>query len=388
VIAETLAFVERELYSDEGGFYSALDADSEGEEGKFYVWMKEEIEEVLGKDAELFCKYYDVTERGNSHEQGHTGAPRNILRVLQPLEAFAEANGLDVNVFAAQLEQLKKKLLQHRESRVRPALDDKILLSWNALMNMAYSKAYAATGNEHYREVAERNMDFLMKVFKANGSWHHTYKNGISKTPAFLDDLAFLVQAQLHLQEITGNAELLMQARELTNCIIENFSEENSPFFYYTNFHQQDVIVRKREVYDGATPSGNATMGHNLLYLSVVFDIAEWRDRAAQMTGALGAVITKYPTSFGVWASLLQALTKGMVEIVATGQKIVQWRKQILFIFIPYKIFQSTEKPDHRFPLLEGKSVEAQPLVFLCKNYACHTPESNLSTFIRLIETV
>jgi uncharacterized protein YyaL (SSP411 family) len=388
VIDETLVFVERELYSAEGGFYSALDADSEGEEGKFYVWMKEEIEEVLGQDAALFCRFYDVTEQGNWHEQGHYGASRNILHVLQPHDAFAEANGLDVNTFTEQLEQWKSKLLQHRESRVRPALDDKILLNWNALMNTAYSKAYMATGNEHYRQVAEQNMEFMMRVFRADGSWHHTYKNGTSKTPAFLDDLAFLVQAQLHLQEITGNADLLLDARSLMDYIIENFSEENSPFFYYTNFHQRDVIVRKREVYDGATPSGNATMGHNLLYLSIVFNNAEWRERAAKMAGSLSQVIIKYPTSFGVWASLLQVTTKGAFEVVATGQKIVQWRKQILYIFIPYKIFQSTEKPDSRFPLLEGKSVEAQPLVFLCKNYACQTPESDLSTFIRLIETV
>jgi uncharacterized protein len=388
VIDETLAFVERELFSDEGGFYSALDADSEGEEGKFYVWMKEEIEEILGKDAALFCKYYDVTEQGNLHEQGHYGAPRNILRVLQPLEAFAQANELDVNTFAAQLEQWKSKLLAHRETRVRPLLDDKILMNWNALMNTAYSRAYMATGNEHYREVAERNMEFMMRVFKAGGSWHHTYKNGRSKTPAFLDDLAFLVQAQIQLQEITGNTALLLEARDLMDHIIQNFSEENSPFFYYTNFHQRDVIVRKREVYDGATPSGNATMGHNLLYLSVVFNNAGWKERASKMAVSLAQVATKYPTSFGVWASLLQVLTKGAVEIVATAEKIVPWRKQILYIFIPYKIFQSSERSDSRFPLLEGKSVGAQPLVYLCKNYACHNPESDLSTFIRLLETV
>lgn len=388
VIEETLVFVERELYSPEGGFYSALDADSEGEEGKFYVWQKEEIEEVLGNDAELFCSYYDVSGQGNWHEQGHYGGPRNILQVLQPAEEFARSRGLDEKGFVAQLEQWKEKLLAHRETRVRPALDDKILLNWNALMNTAYCKAYMATGNEHYREVAERNMRFLLKVFRAEGHWRHTYKNGSAKTPAFLDDLAFLVQALINLQEITGDAELLLEARELAEYVVAHFSEENSPFFYYTNFQQRDVIVRKREVYDGATPSGNAAMGHNLFYLSVVFDRADWRERAAGMTASLAHVITKYPTSFGVWAGLLQALTKGGVEVVATGAKILEWRKQILHIFIPYKIFQSIEKPDNRFPLLDGKSVETQPLVFLCKNYACHTPESDLFSFIRLLETV
>ena len=141
-------------------------------------------------------------------------------------------------------------------------------------------------------------------------------------------------------------------------------------------------------MYDGATPSGNAVMGHNLLYLSVVFNKQEWRSRAEDMTAALGQVIIKYPTSFGVWASLLQALTKGVPEVVATAQKIVEWRKQILSIFIPYKIFQSTEQPDNRFPLLKGKPVNVQPLVYLCKNYACHRPLDDLSIFVRILETV
>ncbi|MGB8192226.1 MAG: thioredoxin domain-containing protein [Chitinophagaceae bacterium] len=389
-IRETLRFVERELLSPEGGFYSALDADSEGEEGKYYVWTPDEIEEVLGEDGELFCAYYDVTENGNWHEQGHEGPARNILRVLQPADEFAKTNNLDGDQFNDKLEQLRDKLLLHRSKRIRPLLDDKILLNWNALMNSAYSKAYMATGDEHYREVAIRNMDFLLKSFRDADTygWHHTYKNGRSKTPAFLDDLAYLVQAQIQLQEITGDAELLSEAKKLTEYVIENFSEESTPFFYYTHAGQKDVIVRKREVYDGATPSGNAVMGHNQLYLSIVYDNAAWKKRGGELVGSLGGVIIKYPTSFGVWASLLQAFTKGVQEIVVTGEKIVGWRKQILGIFIPYKIFQSIEKADNRFPLLEGKPVDAQPLVFLCKNYACHSPENDLSAFIRLLETV
>lgn len=389
VIRETLEFVERELFSPEGGFYSALDADSEGEEGKYYVWTKPEIEEVLGPEAELFTAYYDVSENGNWHEPGHAGGPRNILRLLQPAEEFAAANGFDVKYLEEVLENARQKLLAHREKRVRPQLDDKILLNWNALMNTAYSKAYMATGNEHYREMAVRNMDFLLNVFHdpASNSWRHTYKNGEAKMPAFLDDLAYLISALIHLQEITGEGERLVTASRLMEYVTDHFSEEETSFFYYTNKEQYDVIIRKREVYDGATPSGNAVMGHNLLYLSVVFNNQEWRSRAEEMAAALAQVIIKYPTSFGVWASLLQSLVKGVPEVVATAQKIVEWRKQILSIFIPYRIFQSTDQPDKRFPLLEGKQISAQPLVFLCKNYACHHPEDDLSAFIRLLET-
>lgn len=389
VITETLEFVERELTSPEGGFYSALDADSEGEEGRYYVWTKPEIEEVLGSEAELFCAYYDVAESGNWHEQGHAGGPRNILRVLTPLEEFAAANGFEAGYLQEVLQNVRQKLLAHRSKRVRPLLDDKILLNWNALMNIAYSKACMATGNEHYLEMAARNMNFLLSAFRdtATNNWFHTYKNGKAKTPAFLDDLAYLIKAQIHLQEITGNAEWLIMAGQLTDYIIDRFSEEESPFFYYTNREQYDVIIRKREVYDGATPSGNAAMAHNLFYLSIVFNKRGWGSRAEDMAAALGKVIIKYPTSFGVWASLLQAITMGVNEVVATAQKIVEWRKQILSIFIPHRIFQSTDEPDNRFPLLEGKQIESQPLVFLCKNYSCHRPEDNLSAFIRLLET-
>jgi uncharacterized protein len=390
VIAETFDFLERELLSPEGGFYSALDADSEGEEGKFYVWTREEIEEVLGGEADLFSAFYDVTEEGNWHEPGHAGGPRNILRVLQPVEAFASANGLDAEALGTRLKHLRERLLVHRGGRVRPLLDDKILLNWNALMNGACSKAYMATGEERYLELAVKNMDFLFRAFReeATGNWHHTYKNGRSKTPAFLDDLAYLVQALLLLQEVTGDTHRLAQAEALTGYVIAHFSEGDTGFFYYTHNNQKDVIVRKKEVYDGATPSGNAVMGHNLLYLSIVYDHPQWKERAGQMISSLGQAVMKYPTSFGVWASLLQGMTRGVAEVVATAEKIVDWRKQILHIFIPYKIFQSTERPDERFPLLRGKPVTSQQLVFLCKNYACHNPVDDLSDFVRLLETV
>lgn len=387
VIRQTLAFVERELLSPEGGFYSALDADSEGEEGKFYVWQKQEVEQVLGADAGLFCAYYDVTDDGNWHEGGHSGTPRNILRV-QDAGGFAGQHGMTSEALGEFLDRTGKKLLQHRAARVRPALDDKVLLNWNALMNIAYAKAYMATGEEHYRQVAERNMAFLLKAFGGGQGWHHAYKNGQARMPAFLDDLAFLVSALVHLQEISGHAEWLLKARELTEYVIANFSEEDGVYFYYTHRGQQDVIVRKKEVYDGATPSGNAVMGNNLLYLSIVFNEAAWKERAEQMVASLGPAIVKYPTSFGVWVSLLQAMVKGMNEIALTGQKIIDWRKQILAIFIPHKIFQSTEQPDNRFPLLEGKPVQTQPLVYLCKDYACHRPLDELSPFVRLLETV
>jgi len=231
-------------------------------------------------------------------------------------------------------------------------------------------------------------MKFMFAAFRKNEwTWYHSYKNGEAKYPAFLDDLAYLIQALIYLQEITGQTSYLRDAKDLTEYVLAQFSEHDGPFFYFTGQEQQDVIVRKKEIYDGATPSGNAVMANNLFYLSVVFDIRDWKSRAVQMISSLAEVIKKYPTSFGVWASLLQACVEDVHEIVLTGEKINELRNQIMAIFIPHRIFQSTEITDPTFPLLEGKPIAEQPLIFLCKNYYCKHPADSLAAFIRLMGT-
>ncbi|HYJ37402.1 MAG TPA: thioredoxin domain-containing protein, partial [Chitinophagaceae bacterium] len=323
IIEETIAFVKRELTSPSNGFYCALDADSEGEEGKYYVWTRQEVTEVVGADAELFCTYFDITEKGNWEGQ-------NILHASLPLPEFSKEKGIDAGKAKAIFQSAKEKLLEARSHRPRPLLDDKILLGWNALMNAACSKAFMATGNEDYRNLAIQNMEFMMNSFKnqESGDWNHSYKNGEARFPAFLDDIAFLIQALILLQEITGDPQYLHVGKELTEYVIAHFSEEDGPFFYYTRQGQEDVIVRKKEIYDGATPSGNAVMAHNLFYLSVVFDIRNWKARSMEMVSSLEQVIKKYPGSFAMWASLLQGFTKDVPEIVLTGKKINELRNQ------------------------------------------------------------
>ena len=380
-IIETMEFIERELMSNEGGFYCALDADSEGEEGKFYVWSKQEVNELLKDDAEIVCSYYDITERGNWEG-------KNILHIPVAAEEFTKARGIDPTQLNEIISNAKHTLLQARATRPRPLLDDKILLGWNTLMNAACSKAFMATGLERFKELAIHNMKFMFSAFQKNDrGWYHSYKNGEAKYPAFLDDLAYLIQALIYLQEITGQALYLRDAKDLTEYVLAQFSEDDGHFFYFTAKEQQDVIVRKKEIYDGATPSGNAVMANNLIYLSVVFNIRDWKSRAVQMISSLAEVIKKYPTSFGVWASLLQACVEDVREIVLTGKKINELRNQILAIFIPHRIFQSTEITDPTFPLLEGKPIAEQPLIFLCKNYSCKHPADSLDAFIRLMGT-
>ncbi len=370
IIKQTISFIEREMLLSENGFFSALDADSEGVEGKFYTWSRKEVADILGAEAELFCNYYDITEKGNWEHV-------NIPRINLPLDEFVQVHGLDLTYTEKVLENGTQKLMEARAERIRPQLDDKVLLGWNALMNTAYSKAYAALGDETYKEKAISNMQFLEeKMTSTEGNWWHTYKNGQAKIPAFLDDYAYLIQAYIHLQEITGEGLYLIKAKELTEWVIRYFEETDTGFFFYTHQEQKDVIIRKKEVYDGAVPSGNAIMAHNLLYLSIVFDKPEWKQRSHKLVTSLGIAITKYPGSFGVWAMALQAITMGIPEIAVIGQQAKAFLYPVLRSFIPYKILQSQETNSDIFPLLAGKSAleGCSAIFYLCKDYSCKKP--------------
>jgi hypothetical protein len=373
-IMETMTFIDRELSSGDGGFYSSIDADSEGIEGKYYVWNKQEIDEVLGEDAPLFCRVYGVTAEGNWEGQ-------NIL--TRPAHTDATPDEAPV------LSTARQRLLEYRNARVRPALDDKILLGWNALMNIACSRAYAALGEERYRERAIHNMAFLQARFRGEGIhfYHHVFK-GEARVPAFLDDYAALIAAKLHLQEITGDGGYLSEARDILQFVDQNFSEPDTGFFFYTHAGQKDILLRKREIYDGATPSGNSMMASNLLYLGIVFAEKDWIDRAARMTAALERPITEYPGSFGIWATIVQALTYTIPEVVITGHRPENARKEFLAYHIPYRVFQSSKEENTQFPLLRDKPAGQDPLIFVCRDYTCQLPVNEVATAVRLIENV
>ena len=208
-------------------------------------------------------------------------------------------------------------------------------MGWNALQITAYCKAFAAIGDDTYRVAALKAIRFVEEKMKGEGifKFYHTYKDkygsegvreygseGKASIPAFLDDYAYLIEAYIQLQEVTGDGSFLIRAKELSDWVIAHFSEEETGFFYYTHADQDDVIVRKREVYDGATPSGNSVMATNLLYLGTVFDSPAWKKRAAGNAGSLIEIMKRYPGSFGVWATLLNSLTYPLYEIVLSGR--------------------------------------------------------------------
>ena len=380
VIEETIEFVQRELMHAEGGFYAALDADSEGEEGKFYVWNYEEVMELLNEDGTIFCDFFDIRAEGNWEE-------KNILWRKKKEKIFCEERNISLEELQRIIVKGKKILLENRKKRIRPQTDDKILLGWNALMNTALSKAFAATGNESFKQLAVDNMQFLLSKFSQGNTieYFHSWKNNIAKQPAFLDDYAFLIQALIQLQEITGKTNYLEKAGMITERVLENFNDPITNFFFYTNTNQSDVVVRKKEVYDGAQPSGNAVMADNLFRLGLYFDKSDWKEKSVRMISSLGNAIVRYPTSFGSWACSLLEISIGTNEIVIIADEPQHILTQVLREYIPHKIIMAVTNGSNSFPLLSGKEKTKEDALYLCRNYTCENPVSSFSALIDLI---
>lgn len=382
VIRETLAFVERELMSADGAFYSALDADSEGVEGKFYTWSKEELHAVLSdafdeRTANIFCTAYDITENGNWE---HTNIPR--------LLHWPEDKDLHL------LEECASVLLNIRSQRIRPGLDHKILLGWNAMMNKAFSKAAIVFSDKHFEAIAQNNEALIKQLFIQEDQLLHTAvfdaqkgRSGNAKIPAFLDDIALYAEALVYLFEWSGDTTYIDRARELMNRVIDEFSDEEQVFFYFSSRRQTDILVRKKEIYDGATPSGNAVMALLLLRLGIYFDYPEWKARAVKMMDALQEMAMKYPTSFGLWADLLQELTEGTPEIAVLGRDAQQSVREVLSSYLPYRVICGSDTENQQVAILRGKKLlPGETSFYLCKDYSCKAPVFSVESLKTLIK--
>jgi uncharacterized protein YyaL (SSP411 family) len=384
VVEQTLEFVLRECLHPEGGFYSALDADSEGVEGRYYVWSRKEVAGILGPDTDLFCRYFDITDEGNWDEG-------NILNVPKPADAFCKAEGIDTEAFGRIIATGLKTMLEHRSTRERPSTDDKVILGWNALMNTAFSKAYSVTGNEAYRSVAMRNMEFLLTHLRAGDTdgFRHTWKENRARFPAFLDDLSFLTDALIHLQEVTADLRWLDEAGSVLRGVLARFADTESPFFFYTPLEQDDIIVRKKEVYDGALPSANGVMACNLRRLGILLNEPEWSLRSDRMLAVLSRAVLRYPTSFGYWACLLAEQVTGTCEIAITGPEHREGLETILRCYIPNRVIMAAPEPREEYPLLSGKKGPESGCAFwLCRTYSCQRPVFSASELISLISNV
>ena len=382
-IEQTLSYIAREMTDPEGGFYSAQDADSEGVEGKFYVWDKAEIEQTLAADAPIFCDFFGVTEAGNWEEH-------NILWRPYSLNTFAADRGMEVSELQKTLDAGAEKLLALRSKRIWPGLDDKILLGWNALMVSAYAAAFTALGREEYRQAAIQNLTFLQKNFRHPSAsiqdsvaWRHS----ASQAFAFLDDYAYLIAAYIEVYQISFEKEYLLLAESCTNYVLTNFYEEATGMFLFTDSAQTDILFRKKDLYDNATPSGNSTMLHNLQRLSILLDRPEWRETGLKMLATMRETIEKYPLSFQRWATACLNEQYPFQEIAVVGKNAFEKARAIQQWFLPNKIIVASKEADDSLPLLAGKPGAEDAMIYVCHNFACQSPVSSLEDCWNLVNS-
>ena len=377
VIEETIAFIELELKHPSGGYYCALDADSEGVEGKFYTWQWEEFVAVLGDHAAITAQYFGVTQHGNWEET-------NILHIKDSIETIAAKSGGNSQQLIDIINTAKNKLLAARAGRIRPLTDDKCLLSWNALMNTALTKAAVALQNETYLKLAGTHLQWMDHEFQSDNGLKHTWKNGTAKITAKLDDYAYLIQAMLQFAAASGQNEWITKAAVLMEEVIRDFSHQGL-YFYYTPACQQDIPVRKIDLYDGATPSANAVMAHNLWICGMCTEQTEWIERSKLMLANIADHAVRNGYSYGYWAQLIQKNVIGNKTVVCTGVDAQKSAATLRNNFLPQMFLLFSVKNEPELPILKNKFSLNNLSIFVCSEEACLSPVSSVDQAIKLI---
>ncbi|MGI8892183.1 MAG: thioredoxin domain-containing protein [Bacteroidia bacterium] len=369
IVYETIEFIERELTSPQGGFYSALNADSEGEEGKFYVWNYDEFVSLFNdEEGKLLAEFYNIKKEGN-WEHG-----KNIPHITVPKEGFISWHKLNEGEFEQLLKISKQKLLAKREERVRPSTDDKILTSWNALVLSGLINAYTAFGENKFMDLAIKNANFLLQnMMNDDGSLFRNYKNNTASITAFHDDYALLINAFIKLYEVTFNEKWLNKALQLTDYTIEHFYDYNSHLFYYTSDLGEKLVARKKEISDNVIPSSNSVMAHNLFRLGKLQDNNSYLEMSMAMLKQVEQSLIKGGPYFSNWAKLAGKILYGTYEVAITGLEALKYNSDMQKQFLPNSIFMGSKERSN-LPLLEEKYIEGKTFIYVCKNNTCQRP--------------
>ncbi len=386
---EIFTYVQREMTSQEGAFYSAQDADSEGEEGKFYLWSEEEIREVLGGEAELVIKVFNVREEGNFREEV-TGIKtgKNILHLKKPLKEIAAELGVKEEELRRKVEEARKNLLRAREKRIPPAKDDKILVDWNGLMIAALAKAAQVFDEPEYAEAAKRASDFILERMLIDGKLYHRYREGEAAIDAFLDDYAFLTFGLLELYEATFDVRYLRKALELTDYLLENFWEHARGGFYFTQKGSQELPLRRKELQDTAYPSGNSVAFLNLLRLSKITGKAEYEERAWALGESFSREVEKIPVAYTFFLSaLIFAFSSSLVVIAGNkrSKDTIAMIKALRENFLPNKVLllsSDEELSDIAEFTGELKSIGGRATAYICRDYSCSPPTTSIEEML------
>ena len=388
IVEETLEYVLREMCQAEGGFYSAQDADSEGEEGKFFVWTREQVLELLGKEhGEIFCRFYDVSDLGNFEG-------KNILHPILTVEQAAKYFKKDEEEIESVLAGARARLFEEREKRIKPFRDEKVIVSWNGLMLSGVAAAYAITGDARIRDAGARTVDFIFTRMFDKGLLLHTYKDGQAKLLGYLDDYAFLIAGLLDLFEATHETELLERAEALARTMVEEFWDETNGGFFYTGKSHEQLISRTKPGFDHSIPSGNSVAALVLVRLHHYTGEQDLLERAEKVLRLHYDNMAREP--FGL-ATMLGALDfhlskpAEIVMVAATDDPDASGIvRQVQDSYLPNKTLQWVS-PDAKLeeisPLLEGKSqVGGKPTVYVCRNFTCAPPVTDWAGLKPLLE--
>jgi uncharacterized protein YyaL (SSP411 family) len=379
VVEKTIAFAERELRDSNGGFYASIDADSEHEEGKFYVFTKQEIETVVDdKTSEILLRFYNITEEGN-WENG-----KNILHYTVDVSEFAKENGLVTVEFETMLQKANEQLFAYRSERIRPTTDDKILCSWNALMISGYVNAFKATGNTEYKENALQTSRFIYSaLMKTDGSLYRVFKDGKASVDAFLDDYSLLASAWIDLYEITFDIQWLQQAKKLTGYVWLHFGNKERDMFHYTSDTSEGLIARKYEYTDNVIPASNSVLAHTLYRLGVLFEKSSYIQTSEKMLAKVLDETIGYGSYYANWAQLLGKFVHPSSEIAIVGNEAVLRANELQKHYLPVSVFAGGELEN--LPLLQNRYTKDKTMIYVCVDKSCSLPVANSKDALELI---
>jgi uncharacterized protein YyaL (SSP411 family) len=384
VAQETLEYVLREMQGSEGGYYSTQDADSEGEEGKFYVWSRDEVDRLLGEQAEAFCRIYDVTSSGNWEKKNILNRPRSIDTVQEDLNTSADA--LDTL-----MKEGRRTLFDARNQRVKPGLDDKILTSWNGLMIIAMSLGYRVLGDERFLESAAKAARFVLDKMTRDQRLLATYRDGRARFPAYLDDYAFLIGGLIELYESDFDLRWIEEATRLAEDLLRLFWDDRAGGFFFTGADHESLLLRPKSAMDAAIPSGNAMAATYFLKLAAYTGISGFETKAQETIRAFHAMLQRFPSAFTQMLCAIDYYLGPRREIAVVGpedspdsRKALDriWRTFIPNVAVAFldPSWPNRQGVEDRIPLLKGKkAANGGPFFYLCQNYACQSPTKDVA---------
>ncbi len=379
VVYETVAFVEKELQSKDFGFYSALDADSEGVEGKYYVWQKEELEQLLGEDFKIFADYYCVNETGYWEDDNY------VLMRDSDDASIALTHGITVNELQRTISKCNIKLLKEREKRVKPGLDHKILMSWNALMCKALTEAYLIFDENRFKELALKNANYLVQNYCLPSGKLWRVKNKNTTVSGFLDDYAFTVDAFLMLYIITIDEEWLSRSKRITDYAIANFYVKEDTTFFYTDASEEKLVVRKAEWSDNVIPASSSQMALNLRKLSIYYDDQNYLGISKKLLQSVIGEIESYGPGYSNWGMLLLEYIKPQTEVVIVGKNVNEKLSELYKQTPPNVIFAVSDKPSD-LPLVQNRYINDTTNIYICKNNSCLLPTTSVAEALKQLE--